>query len=80
MKNAKKVILYLLSVILLYLMAGYLFHRVIFPEPDVDVSNYFQSGDVFYSQMEGFKQTVLKQEDGKVVLGIYEFESYDPNA
>ncbi len=77
MKNAKKVILYLLSVILLYLMVGYLFHWVIFPEPEVDVSNYFQPGHVFYSQMEGFKQTVLKQEDGKVYCKV-EVEPHAP--
>ena len=77
MKIAKKVVLYLLSVILLYLMVGYLFHWIIFPEPEVDVSNYFQPGDVFYSQMEGFKQTVLKQENGKVYCKV-EVEPHAP--
>ena len=77
MGAAKTVGLYSLSAVLLYLMVGYLFHRVIFPEPKVDISNHFQPGDVFYSQMEGFKQTVLKQENGKVYCKV-EVDPYAP--
>jgi mannose-6-phosphate isomerase-like protein (cupin superfamily) len=40
------------------------------PEPDIDFSNYFKPGDVFYSSMEGIKQTVIKQENGKVYCRI----------
>lgn len=47
-------------------MVGYLFHLAILPEEKPQISNYFKPGQVFYSKAEGFKQTVLKQEDEHV--------------
>ncbi len=49
-----------------YLLLGNLLHRVVFPEPKPDVSTHFRAGQEFYSQTEGFRQTVLKQENGFV--------------
>ena len=53
-----------------YLALGYLFHLIIFPEQNPDIKNYFAPGDVFHSKLEGLKQTVIKQENGKVYCRI----------
>lgn len=70
MKKLKKILKAALIILLLYLGIGYLLHLVIFPEYKPDVSNYFKPGDEFYSKKEGLRQTVLKQENGKVYCKI----------
>lgn len=65
-KNLKKMFTYLLILVAGYVLIGNLFHRVIFPEKKPDVSAYFKPGQEFYSKTEGFRQTVLKQENGFV--------------
>ncbi len=49
-----------------YLATGHLFHRVIFPEQKPEISTWFRPGQEFYSKAEGFRQTILKQENGFV--------------
>lgn len=58
-----------------YLVAGNLLHRVIFPEKRPDVNGFFKPGDEFYSKTEGFRQKVIKQENG-FVYGTLEAEPY----
>lgn len=77
MKLIKSVLRLFLLFLTTYLVVGYLFHWIIFPEPAVDVANYFKPGDVFYSKVEGFRQTVIKQENGKVYCKL-EIEPHAP--
>lgn len=58
--------MYLLLFIGLYLVIANLLHRVIFPEKKPTVSKYFQPGQILYSKAEGFRQYVVKQENGLV--------------
>lgn len=70
MKTLKKAALYTLAALAFYLAIGYLFHLVIFPEQRPEVSSYFKNGQVFYSQAEGFRQTVARQADGQVFCNL----------
>jgi len=70
MKTLKKYLKLFLVFILAYLGIGYFLHSVIFPEYKPDISNYFKPGDEFYSKEEGLRQTVIKQENGKVYCRI----------
>ncbi|MCE3281269.1 MAG: hypothetical protein K0Q66_6 [Chitinophagaceae bacterium] len=53
-----------------YLLIGYFLHLVVFPEQKPEVSTYFTPGQVFYSKAEGFRQTVVKQENGRVYCAL----------
>ena len=64
--NWRKIFTYLALILATYLGLGYLFHLVIFPEEIPPISTYFDAGDEFKSDYEGFTQTVIKQEDGRV--------------
>lgn len=66
---------YLLLVIVFYFVIGSFFHLVLFPEQKPVVTNWFRPGQVFYSKTEGFRQTVVKQEDGYVHCTL-EMEPY----
>jgi len=70
MKKIKKLLKIVSTLFIVYLGIGYLLHLIIFPEYKPDISNYFNAGDVFYSKEEGLRQTVLKQENGKVYCKI----------
>lgn len=70
MKKFNKILKFVSFFLLVYLAIGYLFHLVIYPEYKPDISNYFNPGDEFYSKEEGLRQTVLKQENGKVYCKI----------
>jgi mannose-6-phosphate isomerase-like protein (cupin superfamily) len=74
-KIVKKMFMYLLILIAGYLVIGNLFHRVIFPEKIPVVSTYFKPGQEFYSKTEGFRQTIVKQENG-LVYGQLEIEPF----
>jgi mannose-6-phosphate isomerase-like protein (cupin superfamily) len=69
-KILKKRAMYLLIAIAAYLVIGYLFHLVIFPENKPPVTTYFKQGQELYSKTEGFRQTVLKQENGHVFCSL----------
>lgn len=43
-----------------------LLHRVVLTENKPEISTYFKPGQQFYSRAEGFRQTVVKQENGFV--------------
>jgi len=69
-KSLKKTFMYLLLALILYLSIGYLFHLVFFPEAKPEVANYFKPGTEFYSKVEGFRQTVIRQEKGIVYCSL----------
>jgi mannose-6-phosphate isomerase-like protein (cupin superfamily) len=69
-KVIKKTAMYIIIVLAGYLAIGYLFHFVILPESKPEVSTYFKPGQEFYSKTEGFKQKVLKQENGYVYCSL----------
>ena len=73
----QKVIGLLVLVLVTYLSVGYLLHLVIFPEKIPAITTYFQEGDVFESKFEGLRQTVLKQENGRVHCHL-DFMPYAP--
>ena len=70
MKSLKKYLKIFMILLLAYLGIGYFLHLVVFPEYQPDISNYFKPGDEFYSKEEGLRQTVIKQENGKVYCRI----------
>ncbi len=53
-----------------YLVIGYLFHLVIFPESKPDPENYFEPGDVLKTERGGNKLKVLSQENGYLRLEL----------
>ena len=68
--NLKRIAMYLLIALSLYLTIGYLFHLVLFPEKKPKVSTYFKPDVEFYSAVEGFRQKVIKQENGIVYCSL----------
>jgi mannose-6-phosphate isomerase-like protein (cupin superfamily) len=74
-KRFRRVLLYSMFLIAAYLIVGYFLHLVVFPENKPNVSTYFTPGQVFYSKTEGFRQTVVKQENGFVYCSL-EIEPY----
>lgn len=62
----KTIALYFFLVLASYLVVGNLMHRVLFPERKPDISTWFKPGQQLYSKAEGFRQTVVKQENGHV--------------
>jgi len=76
MRFIKRSFTFLVVILAAYLSIGYLFHLVIFPEEKPDVSNYFKPGYIFNSKWEGFKQSVIKQENGRVYCKV----EISPNA
>ena len=70
MKTIKKTIIYVVGIIAVYLIIGYLFHLVIVPEKKPGVTTYFKGGQTFYSKAEGVLQTVAKQENGLVYCDL----------
>jgi mannose-6-phosphate isomerase-like protein (cupin superfamily) len=69
-KLIKRTAMYILIVITGYVAIGYLLHLVVFPESKPAVSNYFKPGQQFYSKAEGFKQTIVKQENEHVYCSL----------
>ncbi len=59
MKTIKRTILGLLTVAAIYIAGGTILSDYVFPQPKVDLSNYFRPGDKLFSKTEGFDQTVL---------------------
>ncbi len=66
----KRILFWKLAIIIGYFGIGIILNYYIFPEKKPDLSNYFQSGDKFYSKTEGFDQHILWQKDGWVRLSL----------
>lgn len=70
MKQLKRVLLFTAIIIGGYFAVGIILNYYIFPEQKPDLTNYFQSGDRFHSDSEGFDQNILWQKDGWVRLSL----------
>lgn len=66
----KKIVLGVLGVVAAYILLGALVDRVILPEAEPPAEYYPPEGYVFYSKTEGFRQTILKHENGLVWLDL----------
>ena len=75
MKVIKKTAMGLFLLLISYLVIGHLLHWVVFPEKKPPVSTWFKPGQQLYSKTEGFRQTVIKQENGHVHCSL-EMEPY----
>lgn len=62
----KRLLLGILGFILAYVLIGALLDKVIFPEAEPGAEYYPHEGQVFISKTEGFRQTILKRENGLV--------------
>ena len=71
----KKLFLGILGFIAAYILIGALLDKVIFPEAEPGAEYYPREGYVFVSKSEGFRQTVLKRENG-LVWGELVLEPY----
>ena len=71
----KKLLLGILGFIAAYVLIGALLDRIIFPEAEPGPEYYPREGQVFVSKSEGFRQTVLKRENG-LVWGELVLEPY----
>ncbi|HEY0457898.1 MAG TPA: cupin domain-containing protein [Pyrinomonadaceae bacterium] len=60
----KKLFLCVLGFVAAYILVGALLDRVIFPESEAGAEYYPPEGYVFVSKSEGFRQTILKRENG----------------
>ncbi|MEQ1923965.1 MAG: cupin domain-containing protein [Pyrinomonadaceae bacterium] len=69
-QKIKRIFLLALSLIFGYFGIGIILNSYVFPEKKPDLSNYFQTGDKFYSKAEGFDQHILWQKDGWVRLSL----------
>ena len=73
----KKLLLGIIGFVLAYVLIGALLDNVIFPEPEPGLDYYPREGQVFVSKSEGFRQTILKRENGFVWLELV-LEPYAP--
>jgi hypothetical protein len=62
----KKLLLVMLGFIMAYVLIGAFLDKVVFPEAEPGPDYYPRVGQVFVSKSEGFRQTVLKRENGLV--------------
>jgi quercetin dioxygenase-like cupin family protein len=73
----KKSILGIIGFVLAYVFIGALLDKVIFPEAEPGQDYYPREGQVFVSRSEGFRQTILKRENGLVWTELV-LEPYAP--
>ena len=66
----KKLLLGILGFVLAYVVIGALLDKVIFPEAEPGSDYYPREGQVFVSKSEGFRQTILKRENGLVWMEL----------
>ncbi len=72
----KKIVWGVLGVVAAYILLGALVDRVILPEAEPGAEYYPPEGYVFYSRLEGFRQTIVKHENDLVWLEL----ELDPHA
>jgi len=65
-QTIKRILFWKVVIIIGYLAIGIILNYYVFPEKKPDLTDYFHSGDTFYSKAEGFDQHVLWQKDGWV--------------
>ena len=64
MKTILKIFLWALGALAVYLIGGIILSDFVFPPEKPDFATYFQPGDRFISNSEGFDQTVVSTADG----------------
>ncbi len=62
----KKLLLGIIGFVLAYVLIGALLDNVIFPEAEPGSDYYPREGQVFVSESEGFRQAILKRQNGLV--------------
>jgi hypothetical protein len=62
----KRRLLGILGFVLAYVFLGALLDKVVFPEAEPGADYYPREGQVFVSKSEGFRQTILKRDNGLV--------------
>lgn len=65
-QTIKRIFLYNLLIVAVYLVGGTILNNYVFPEKRPDLNAYFQPGDVLHSKTEGFDQTIISVKDGWV--------------
>ena len=73
----KRLFLGVLGFVLAYVFLGALLDKVVFPEAEPSPDYYPREGQVFVSKSEGFRQTILKRENGLVWMELV-LEPYAP--
>jgi mannose-6-phosphate isomerase-like protein (cupin superfamily) len=66
----KKITMWILAFIAVYLVVGLILHHWVFPVKTPDYATYFESGKSFSSNLEGLKQTVVKMDKGILITDI----------
>jgi quercetin dioxygenase-like cupin family protein len=66
----KKLLFGIIGFVLGYVLIGSLLDNVIFPEAEPGSDYYPREGQVFVSKSEGFRQTILKRENGLVWMEL----------
>jgi quercetin dioxygenase-like cupin family protein len=66
----KRFLLGIIGFALAYVLIGALLDNVIFPEAEPGADYYPREGQVFVSKSEGFRQTILKRENGLVWMEL----------
>jgi quercetin dioxygenase-like cupin family protein len=62
----KRLLLGITGLVIAYVLIGALLDRIVFPEAEPDLDYYPREGQVFVSKSEGFRQTIIKRENGLV--------------
>jgi quercetin dioxygenase-like cupin family protein len=66
----KKLLLGFIGFVLAYILIGSLLDKVIFPETEPGPDYYPREGQMFVSKSEGFRQNILKRENGFVWMEL----------
>ena len=69
-RKIKRLLFGIVGFIAAYVLVGALLDKVVFPEAEPGEDYYPREGFVFYSKTEGFRQTILKRENGLVWLEL----------
>jgi mannose-6-phosphate isomerase-like protein (cupin superfamily) len=69
-QKLKKITMWTLSIIAIYLVAGLIIHYWIVPVKTPDYGKYFEPGKSFHSKLEGMTQRVVKIENDQIICDI----------
>ena len=70
MRTIRRIVLWTLAIAVAYFVIGLILSDYVFPPEKPDFATYFQPGDRFISNSEGFDQTILSTTDGWVQLKL----------
>jgi mannose-6-phosphate isomerase-like protein (cupin superfamily) len=66
----KNTVMWLLSILAVYLAGGLIVHHWILPAKIPDYADYFKVGQSFHSKLEGLTQTIVQAENGILTCDI----------